>query len=406
MCPFQRGRNEGRNRGQGAQNGEGVTGKGRLLKGFWNVIANMFAGLGKERQAEGWSRWGEGGELAGCVRDPWIFLDIAGGKVTAGQLGPHGFGEGLGCLCGFGAAGRAMCGQKDAGLRQRPAAIVAGLAQCVAGQLRQIRVETERGQQFCVDPCQAAGQDLCGEPAVCHEKGIDQRAIRRDLLKKAECQDVCIIGPVKRPDFSKLKLDWTGTKLLPRVLNAARKGDDALLSFFVRWMEEQGFAVVGAEDVLGDLVAPEGAVGNLSPDDTSLQDIELGQQVVHALDDLDVGQGAITCDGLVLAVEAAEGTDEMLRRTARLPQNVRGTQGVRRGVLVKLPKPSQDRRVDLPMMGTTTVELAAAAGLAGIAIEAGGAIVFDREEVARLANEAGMFVYAFPKSAAKQDQPE
>jgi len=218
-----------------------------------------------------------------------------------------------------------------------------------------------------------------------------------ELLNKAGCEDVCIIGPVKRPDFSKLKLDWTATKLLPRVLNAARKGDDALLSFFVRWMEDQGFKVVGAEDVLGDLVAPEGPVGTNAPDAQALQDIDLGAQVVHALDDLDVGQGAIACDGLVLAVEAAEGTDEMLRRTARLPETVRGTTDNRRGVLVKQPKPSQDRRVDLPMMGTQTVDLAAQAGLAGIAIEAGGAIVFDRDEVARLADQFGMFVYAFPK---------
>ena len=221
-----------------------------------------------------------------------------------------------------------------------------------------------------------------------------------DLLKTAECQDVCIIGPVERPDFTKLKLDWTGTKLLPRVLNAARKGDDALLSFFVRWMEEQGFSVVGAEDVLSDLVASEGVVGAIAPDDTALQDIELGKKVVHALDALDVGQGAVVCDGLVLAIEAAEGTDEMLRRTALLPETVRGTALRRRGVLVKLPKPSQDRRVDLPMMGTTTVELAAAAGLAGIAIEAGGAIVFDREQVAKRADAADLFVYAFRETGS------
>ncbi|MEQ8745266.1 UDP-2,3-diacylglucosamine diphosphatase LpxI [Pyruvatibacter sp.] len=218
-----------------------------------------------------------------------------------------------------------------------------------------------------------------------------------ELLRKAECEDVCIIGPVRRPDFTKLKLDWTGTKLLPRVLNAARKGDDALLSFFVRWMEDQGFAVVGAEDVLSDLVAPSGPIGAVSPDDRALDDIDLGKQVVHALDDLDVGQGAVVCNGLVLAVEAAEGTDEMLKRTALLPENVRGTPQMRRGVLVKLPKPSQDRRVDLPMMGAQTVTLAAAAGLAGIAIEAGGAIVFDREEVTRLADTHGMFVFAFEK---------
>lgn len=194
------------------------------------------------------------------------------------------------------------------------------------------------------------------------------------VLRGAACEDVCIIGPVKRPDFSKLKLDWTGTKLLPKVLNAARKGDDALLSFFVRWMEDQGFRVVGAEDVLSDLVVPGGPVGAAMPGARDRQDIALAARVVHALDDLDVGQGAIACDGLVLAVEAAEGTDEMLKRVPALPASVRGTPDARRGVLVKLPKPSQDRRVDLPMMGTRTVELAAASGLAGIAVEAGGAI--------------------------------
>jgi len=221
-----------------------------------------------------------------------------------------------------------------------------------------------------------------------------------DLLRRTDCEDVCIIGPVKRPDFSKLKLDWTGAKLLPRVLNAARKGDDALLSFFVRYMEGEGFKVVGAEDVLCDLVAPAGPVGRVLPDATARTDIELGARVVHALDDLDVGQGAITCDGLVLAVEAAEGTDEMLKRLSAIPRTLRGTPDSRRGVLVKLPKPSQDRRVDLPMMGTQTVELAAAAGLAGIAIEAGGAIVFDREDVARLADTYGMFIFAFAKPDA------
>lgn len=221
-----------------------------------------------------------------------------------------------------------------------------------------------------------------------------------DLLRGAACEDVCIIGPVKRPDFAKLKPDWTGTRLLPRVLNAARKGDDALLSFFVRWMEEQGFAVVGAEDVLEDLVVPPGPVGAHVPGARDRMDIELAARVVHALDDLDVGQGAVACDGLVLAVEAAEGTDGMLQRVATLPETVRGRPDARRGVLVKLPKPSQDRRVDLPMMGTRTVELAAEAGLAGIAVEAGGAIVFDRDEVARLADRHGMFVYAFKDPGA------
>jgi DUF1009 family protein len=119
-------------------------------------------------------------------------------------------------------------------------------------------------------------------------------------------------------------------------------------------------------------------------------------EVARAVGRLDVGQGAVACDGLVLAVEAQEGTDAMLRRVAELPASIRGVPGKPRGVLAKAPKPIQDTRVDLPTIGPFTVQRAAVAGLAGIAGEAGKVLVLDREELIRTADELGLFVIGIP----------
>jgi len=124
----------------------------------------------------------------------------------------------------------------------------------------------------------------------------------------------------------------------------------------------------------------------------SSSDIELGFKVVRALGALDVGQAAIVCNGLTLCVEAAEGTDAMITRVASLPEHIRGTQAKRRGVLVKAPKPIQDRKTDLPVVGVKTIANAAAAVLAGVAVEAGGALIVDRDAVVASADSAGLFL--------------
>ena len=106
--------------------------------------------------------------------------------------------------------------------------------------------------------------------------------------------------------------------------------------------------------------------------------------------------GAVACDGLVLAVEAQEGTDSMLRRVAELPESIRGVPGKPRGVLAKAPKPMQETRVDLPTIGTRTLQRVARAGLAGIAGEAGKVLVLDRDDVVKLADELGLFIVGVP----------
>ena len=196
-------------------------------------------------------------------------------------------------------------------------------------------------------------------------------------------------GNVARPDFGRLRLDWKGIRVLPRVLTAARKGDDHLLRALVQLFEEEGFAVTGADRILDEAhVLAEGPLGGTDLPENCRADLERAIEVVEALGRVDVGQGAVVVDGNVLAVEAVEGTDRMLARVAAL----RAGWDRRAGLLLKLPKPQQERRVDLPVIGVATVEGAAAAGLAGIAAAAGETLVMDSNAVAARADALGLFV--------------
>ena len=218
-----------------------------------------------------------------------------------------------------------------------------------------------------------------------------------ELLREAECEDVVFAGPVRRPALSTLMPDRRGAKVLVK-LAAAAGGDDSLFSILVSELEGEGFRVVGADDVIADILAPAGPLGAHSPDGAALKDIERGVDVVRALGKHDIGQAAVVQQGRVLGVEAAEGTDALIARCAGLRLEGPG------GVLVKLKKPGQIRRVDLPAIGRKTVESAAAAGLRGIAVEAGDAIIFDREAAAEAADEAGLFVIALTLDGPGEDR--
>ena len=211
-------------------------------------------------------------------------------------------------------------------------------------------------------------------------------------LRQAGCETVCMAGKVDRPDFAALKTDWRGLLAIPGAIAAARRGDDSLLRYMVGEFEKEGFAVEGADAVASHLTLSQGALGAILPADVHLGDIARAMAVAAEIGRLDIGQGAVVCDGLVLAVEAQEGTDAMLARCAGLPSALRGSQADRRGVLAKRPKPIQERRVDLPTIGPATVEGAARAGLAGIVGPAGGVLVVDRDGVIAAADRLGLFV--------------
>jgi DUF1009 family protein len=211
-------------------------------------------------------------------------------------------------------------------------------------------------------------------------------------LRAEGCEAVCFAGVVDRPDFSAIKPDLRGLTVIPGLVSAARKGDDALLRRLLAEFEKEGFAIEGAHEVRGEMTLPRGALGK-HPQGRHIADMDRALDVARAIGALDVGQGAVVCDGLVLAVEAQEGTDAMLRRVADLPQAIRGNAEAPRGVLAKAPKPIQETKVDLPTIGVATVQRAARAGLAGVVGEAGRLLIVDREQVIACADDLGLFVY-------------
>ncbi|CBS86409.1 LpxI family protein [Azospirillum lipoferum] len=251
----------------------------------------------------------------------------------------------------------------------------ARIASAVRGQGRGVFIVAFEGH---TDP-----ETVAGLPHLWSRFGAAGSILRR--LHEEGVGEVVLAGPVKRPSFTELMPDWRTARFLARVGTRAL-GDDGLLRAVVREVEEDGFRVVGLHDLLKDLLTTPGPVGSLAPDAEAERDIARAVEVARAMGALDVGQGAVVQQGIVLAVEAIEGTDAMLERCAGLLRPGPG------GVLVKVKKPKQDRRIDLPTMGVTTVEKAAAAGLRGIAVEAGGSLLVDRAAVAETADRLGLFV--------------
>lgn len=209
-----------------------------------------------------------------------------------------------------------------------------------------------------------------------------------DLLRKNHVEELVLAGYVSKPRISTLRPDLKGTKLLARIGSQLLVGDNELLSTIVQFLEEEGFKVCGAEEVVKDLVAPEGLIGSLMPDKRAQADIAFGAKIARAIGELDIGQACVVHNLKVLGVEAVEGTDALISRVSHLKEG-------HGGVLVKVKKPQQERRVDLPTIGLETVQRAAEAGLAGIAIEAGASLIVNRREVARAADAAGIFVVGF-----------
>ncbi|WP_300378817.1 LpxI family protein [Henriciella sp.] len=220
------------------------------------------------------------------------------------------------------------------------------------------------------------------------------RLVRR--LKQEKCDEVVFAGIVKRPNFTDIKLDLRGARLLPRVLKAARQGDDALLRVVVTHLEKEGFRVVAAEDAAKDLLAGGGLLFGNAPGDAIIQDMKKAASIAAEIGRLDIGQGCVVVDGLVLAVEAQEGTDAMLDRVCELEASLRGNRQMRKGVLVKRPKPIQERRIDLPVIGPGTIRRVSEAGLAGIGLEEDGALLLGRDAIDELCETHGVFVYGFP----------
>jgi len=208
-------------------------------------------------------------------------------------------------------------------------------------------------------------------------------------LRAAGVEEVVMAGRMARPSLSELKLDLRHAYLYAK-MGVGALGDDGLLRAVIGYLEAQGFRVIGVDEVLAGLLAEQKIYSRVQPDELALADIDRGAAVLAALGAEDIGQAVVVQQGIVLGIEAAEGTDGLLARCAGLRREGPG------GVLVKLSKPGQERRADLPTIGTETVESAGAAGLRGIAIEAGGTLIIDKAAVIAAADRRGLFLVAVP----------
>ncbi len=250
---------------------------------------------------------------------------------------------------------------------------------------------------YLVEACRAAGREyfvlaieghaeaalFTEPPGAWIRLGEAGRGIQR--LRAEQVEELVFAGAVRRPSLRELRPDRWTARLFAR-LGRAWIGDNVLLSAVIENVEQEGFRVIAPDSLLDGLLAREGVLGSISPDADAMADIERGIEVARALGDLDVGQAVIVQLGIVLGVEGAEGTNGLIERSAVLHRDGPGA------VLVKLPKPGQERRIDLPVIGLETVTAAAAAGLRGIAVEAGGAMVLDQNELVATTDAAGLFI--------------
>ncbi len=215
----------------------------------------------------------------------------------------------------------------------------------------------------------------------------------QDILSRQGCGDVVLIGGVQKlPDYKRLKLDFGAVRILPKVLSFMSSGDNNILTSVIDMVESWGCKVVGAHEVAGDLIANVGVLTGKQPRSREVADGKLAIAAARGIGALDAGQAAVAINGRIVALEAAEGTDGVLSRVAALRESGRYKWSGRAGVLAKCPKPQQDLRVDMPTIGPETVSGIEAAGLAGVAIEAGRVMIVDREETLRRAEAAGVFI--------------
>jgi DUF1009 family protein len=224
--------------------------------------------------------------------------------------------------------------------------------------------------------------------AVSHEWckiGAIQKAI--DTFKKNNVQEILFVGHVKRPSLSTVSLDKTGVKWLAKI-GIKAFGDDGLLSGILNLVEKEGFKIIKAQDIAKDLIIEKGTVTKTQPDEKDWEDIRRGIDAAQKLGAADIGQSVIVEEGVVLSVEGIEGTDAMISRTASLKKHKN------KGVLVKIVKPQQNRSVDMPTTGVETVKNAIDIGLKGMAIQALGTLVLDRDKMIELADKNDFFIEA------------
>ncbi len=249
-----------------------------------------------------------------------------------------------------------------------------------------------------------ADQNWDGFPSKAFER--EDIAAIGDYFRACGVQTISFAGQVQRPDFTHFSPRKITKSAKDDLSHAARQGDDSLLRSVMAIFEKAGFVVVGAGEIAPQFLAPQGIIGTHDIADAMRSDCRHAFNIAQKMGSLDIGQGAVVCDGIVLAVEAQEGTASMLERCATLPEAIIGTPGQRRGVFAKCAKPMQDKRIDLPVIGVSTVESVAKAGLAGLVLEAGAVIILEPEAVRAAADRLDLFIYGATTGSEREHDQE
>ncbi|MBA3447458.1 MAG: UDP-2,3-diacylglucosamine diphosphatase LpxI [Pseudaminobacter sp.] len=232
------------------------------------------------------------------------------------------------------------------------------------------------------------------------ELPLERFAELAGLLKRRGVTHVVLAGGIsRRPRWREIRPSFALLSVLTKALLALARGDDGLLKTLVRGLEARGFKVMGAHEIVPDLVATEGSMTRAAPSRRDMPDLKAALEAARAIGALDIGQGAVSIGGRVVAVEGIEGTDGLLARVKDLRGHGR-IAGKKRGVLVKCAKPGQELRADLPTIGPATVLAAHAAGLAGIGVEAGHSLILDFGDMVERADALGLFVVGLPAGEA------
>lgn len=224
-----------------------------------------------------------------------------------------------------------------------------------------------------------------GDPNLSKFKVYSVSKILAELKEKGVTH-VTLAGKVKRADLARLLLDIKGAKLLALILKAGL-ADNCILQTIMNFLESEGFKIIAPEVVATEIVLQKGCITKHKPDDAATADIKKGLKILNGVASFDVGQSLVIQSGLVLGIEAAEGTDELIKRCGEIQQ-----QSEEGPILIKIAKPHQDRRADLPCVGTETIEMAKQYGIRGIAAEAGSALVMDQSHTIKLADKYKIFI--------------
>ncbi len=276
-----------------------------------------------------------------------------------------------------------------AGTVRGPLVLIAG-----AGEypLRLARILADRGEKPFIAALEGAADPAAFGDADVRSYRLGQLGSLLSELRRRCVGDIVMLGSLPRPSFGALRPEASTLQYLPYFARAFRGGDDHLLRGVVRFFEEQGFRVHGPAEIAPELTAPRGPLGRKPATAKQQALLEHGFSLLAALSPFDIGQAAILADHRVVAVEAAEGTDAMIKRVADLVARGRLKIGKGDGVLVKAPKKGQDLRVDMPAIGPDTLRNIAEAGLSGIGLRAGEVLVGDRAALGRQADQLGLFI--------------